>query len=302
MTVGLSVPVVRGFIRLQGRVWRELRTITQESADSDGLRAVEAWLAIIDGRDYAQSWETAATSFQHGISKASWVGQMDKVRRPLGQVLSRNLSSTKFKAGWTRFGADFVFATSFEGLPTATETVTFTRQKPSGEWKAESYHIEPASGGEREETQPGKPGMPLRAIIPSIAKRLLFICLTAAVVQEAFNRLTLHWRESEQETWLLPFLALSIAVALWAAKPVLRRPGSWRDSLFPWLGTSGLLWCSLWAFALFYMSYLGPNLGLYSEPDWMIQNAGEAATARDASRAPSRSSAPSDWQAWSEAD
>jgi hypothetical protein len=116
--------------------------------------------------------------------------------------------------------------------------------------------------------------VPLRATVKSLAKRLLLICLAAVVVDEAFARLTLHWRESEQENWLLPFLALSIAAAMWAAKPVLRQPGSWKDSVFPWLGTSALLWGSLWVFALFHMAYLGPNLGLYTEPDWMVQNAG----------------------------
>jgi len=68
---------------------------------------------------------------------------MEKVRRPLGKVRSRKLGSTKFTPGWTRFGSKFAFATSFDGLLAATETVTFARQ-PDGEWKAMDYDIRPA--------------------------------------------------------------------------------------------------------------------------------------------------------------
>jgi len=116
----------------------------------DGLPAVEAWLTIIDGGNYAQSWETAAPSFQRAISKAEWVGRLERVRRPLGKVLSRKSHPPQFMAGWTRYGAKFIFATSLDGLPAATETVTFARQRPNGDWKAIGYLIKPAGDGTEE--------------------------------------------------------------------------------------------------------------------------------------------------------
>jgi hypothetical protein len=36
-----------------GRIWRAVKKKTEESANSNGLPAVEARLAIIDGCDYA---------------------------------------------------------------------------------------------------------------------------------------------------------------------------------------------------------------------------------------------------------
>ena len=155
LAVGLFLlgRVVLFFIRLYAGVWREIKVKTEESANSDGLPAVEAWLRLLDAGNYAQCWETAAASFQRARSKEQWVSQMRQVRRPLGKVLSRQLSPPQFKAGWTRFGASFIFATAFEGLPAATETVTFTRQRPNGEWKAVSYLVQPA-GDDQEQPQP----------------------------------------------------------------------------------------------------------------------------------------------------
>ena len=135
------------------RVWREIKEMTEENANSDGLPAVEAWLAIIDGGDYAQSWETAAAYFQRHISKEEWVRQMQHARRPLGKVRSRKSIAPKFKAGWMSFGAKFSFSTSLDGLPAATETATFARQQPNCEWKAIGYLIEPAED-RQEESEP----------------------------------------------------------------------------------------------------------------------------------------------------
>jgi tRNA A-37 threonylcarbamoyl transferase component Bud32 len=142
--IGFILLVVVGWsLWVFGRVWRVVREKTEESASSDGLPAVEAWLALIDRGDYAQSWETAAAYFQRKTGEEEWVRQMEHLRRPLGKVRSRKPRPPKFSAGWTSFGAQFAFATSFDGLPAATETVTFARQKPNGEWRAIGYLIEP---------------------------------------------------------------------------------------------------------------------------------------------------------------
>ncbi|MGO8928286.1 MAG: protein kinase domain-containing protein, partial [Limisphaerales bacterium] len=151
IAVGLALAVGWAFLWVISRTYvhvrRTIREKTEESANADGLPAVAAWLAIIDGGNYTRSWETAAPSFQGAVSKEEWVGRLEKVRRPLGKVLSRKLGPPQFKAAWTRFGASFNFATSFDGLPAATETVTFARQAPNGEWKAIGYLITPAGAG-----------------------------------------------------------------------------------------------------------------------------------------------------------
>ena len=128
------------------------RKVVSTVAKSQTLPAVdcpvtmEEWLATIDGGNFANSWETAAEYFQHGVSKAEWISRLEKVRRPLGKVLSRNLASTEFTAAGTRFQA--TYNTSFDGLLAAVETVTYALQA-NGEWQAIGYLIRPAGYGEK---------------------------------------------------------------------------------------------------------------------------------------------------------
>jgi hypothetical protein len=144
--VGLFLAVGLWFIRILVLVCRGVKHNTEASANAKGLPAVEDWLAIMDGGNYGQSWETAPAHFQRAISKEQWLGRLEKVRRPLGKVLSRRLSSTKFTAAGTRLVAKY--ETSFDGLLAAVETVALALQ-PNGEWKAIGYLIRPAAREKR---------------------------------------------------------------------------------------------------------------------------------------------------------
>ena len=139
----------RSFSRHYQRMWRlvqhQIKEKPEESANSYGVLAVTAWLRLIDAGNYAQSWETAARSFRRTVTKAEWVSRLQQIQRPLGKVLSRKSHGPQFLAGWTRYGATFIFNTSFDDLPAATETVTFARQKPDADWKAIGYLIKPAA-------------------------------------------------------------------------------------------------------------------------------------------------------------
>ncbi len=128
-------------IRVVRRVWRAVNRSAAPGEDARVLLAAEAWLAGVDGGNYAQSWETAAAYFQRAIAKEEWVGRLAKVRHPLGPVLARRLSATRFSAAGTR--CEIRYASSFDGLLAATETVTFALQA-DGSWKAIGYLIRPA--------------------------------------------------------------------------------------------------------------------------------------------------------------
>ncbi len=143
IVVGLLLALGFCVVRLYVRVWRAVKEKTEESAKSDGLPAVEAWLALLDRGDFAQGWESAAPYFQRTISKKEWVDDMEKLRRPLGRALSRKPGAREFAPGWTSFGSMFAFATLFDGPVATIETATFARQPPNGEWKAIRYHIRP---------------------------------------------------------------------------------------------------------------------------------------------------------------
>ena len=104
----------------------------------EALPAIEAWLALMDKGDYAQSWEAGSRSFRWAVTKGDWMEALEKVRRPLGKMISRKLISTKYSALGNRFEAKF--DSSFDGLKSTAETLVFTRQWNGG-WKLAGYLI-----------------------------------------------------------------------------------------------------------------------------------------------------------------
>lgn len=113
-----------------------------KAASVSPSEAVDAWLALIDKGDYAKSWETAADSFRKTVTKSDWEAAAKQVRQPLGDLVSRKVSTTNQtdKLPGMPDGSYFVavFNTSFVGMESATETVILEKK---GEWKAAGYLI-----------------------------------------------------------------------------------------------------------------------------------------------------------------
>ena len=108
--------------------------------------AVQAWLTLVDTGFYPQSWETAADSFHDEITKNDWTAKLEKVRTPLGKLVSRKEVSAQPSQTLPRMprGSYFVaqFETSFAELTNAVETVVFIQEK-DGQWRAVYYLIRP---------------------------------------------------------------------------------------------------------------------------------------------------------------
>jgi len=107
---------------------------------------VEVWLALLDQGDYAKSWETAADSFRKEVTKNDWVANASGVRKPLGDLVYRKVSSTNQTKNPPNLpkGTYFVaeFDSAFAGMEAASETAIF-RLEPNGQWKAAAYLIIP---------------------------------------------------------------------------------------------------------------------------------------------------------------
>jgi serine/threonine protein kinase len=113
----------------------------------------KSWQAIVDSGKYAESWEKAADSFQRSISREEWVARLEKVRRPLGKVISRKVRSITYspysrkvrslKDAAVGMRLEQKFNTSFDGLLAAVETMTCSKQ-PDGSWRVSGYLIRPA--------------------------------------------------------------------------------------------------------------------------------------------------------------
>ena len=234
------------------RVWRAVKP----STPPDALRPpdVESWLALMDEGNYAKSWETAAPYFQRVMAKEEWVARGEKIRRPLGNVLSRKFKSSKFTAAGTQI--EVKFDAAFDGLLAATETVTFAKQA-SGEWQPIGYLIRPA-----------RPTA-WRGLIEDTGMRLLLLVAVHLVFFEVILRASAsgHWRESTEESYLLALGAASLAGLVWAFWPGYRRT---RSMIYLILGpvVSAVL---LLAVDNFYSWQVRPALGISREVDGAAQ-------------------------------
>ncbi len=107
---------------------------------------VEAWLAVLDAGDYGKSWETAGESFRREVTKNDWVANAGGVRKPLGDLIYRKVSTTNQMVNPPNLpkGTYFVaeFDSAFAGLDAASETAIFRLEK-DGQWKAAAYLIVP---------------------------------------------------------------------------------------------------------------------------------------------------------------
>ena len=113
-------------------------------AEKSAASAAQAWLALVDDGRYAGSWKAAAAIFQGGVTEPAWINSMETFRKPLGNLISRNLKSTQLMKEMPGApDAQYVvmqFDTSFAGKNSAVETVTFMLEK-DGQWKAAGYFI-----------------------------------------------------------------------------------------------------------------------------------------------------------------
>ncbi|MEY4916514.1 MAG: hypothetical protein RL616_427, partial [Verrucomicrobiota bacterium] len=115
-------------------VWRAVNIAPKVEA----LPVIAAWLALMDKGDYAGTWQQGSPLFRRIVSEAEWVGRCVKIRKPLGQVIARELKSSRNVGLGRMFKAQF--ATRFDGGFDAVETVTFSRQA-DGSWQAFGYLV-----------------------------------------------------------------------------------------------------------------------------------------------------------------
>jgi hypothetical protein len=116
----------------------------KSAAEKAATSAAQAWLALIDGGNYAKSWQEASALFQGAVTQKAWEDAMESVRKPLGKLVSREVKTAQsFTALPGVPDGQYVvmqFETSFANKKSAIETVTFMLGK-DGQWKSTGYFI-----------------------------------------------------------------------------------------------------------------------------------------------------------------
>ena len=125
-----------------------LSVITAIAQDSDkektAVSAAEKWLRMVDEGKYSDSWQEAAEYLRNAINQEQWNRSLQAVRKPLGEVVSRQMKTATYKTSLP--GApdgEYVviqFDTSFENKKAAIETVT-PMMDQDGTWRVSGYYI-----------------------------------------------------------------------------------------------------------------------------------------------------------------
>jgi len=125
-----------------------LSVITAIAQDSDkekkAVSAAEKWLSMVDKGKYSDSWQGAAEYLRNAINQEQWNRSLQAVRKPLGEVVSRQMKTATYKTSLP--GApdgEYVviqFDTSFENKKAAIETVT-PMMDQDRMWRVSGYYI-----------------------------------------------------------------------------------------------------------------------------------------------------------------
>lgn len=117
---------------------------TNEEAEQAATVAAEAWLALIDRGEIAESWRQAATLFKAAVTEEQWQAALAAAASPLGKPLSRVLKSAQYvdELPGAPDGEYVVveYATAFERKRNGTETIT-PMHDPDGVWRVSGYFI-----------------------------------------------------------------------------------------------------------------------------------------------------------------
>ena len=101
------------------------------------------WLALVDGGQYQESWNRAASLFKQQVSPEQWRQAVTAARDPFGIMISRQLMTSNYTTALP--GApdgEYVvlqFKTVFKNKQQAIETVT--PMLDNGNWRVSGYYV-----------------------------------------------------------------------------------------------------------------------------------------------------------------
>lgn len=115
------------------------------SPEKKAQRAANDWLALIDGKNYAESYDEAATFFKAMVDKNDWIKTLRNLRSMLGEATSRKMLSAK-RANKMAGAPDgeyviLTYKTKFDKKADAREVIVPMLDK-DGKWRISGYHIQ----------------------------------------------------------------------------------------------------------------------------------------------------------------
>ncbi|MCP5143189.1 MAG: DUF4019 domain-containing protein [Gammaproteobacteria bacterium] len=116
---------------------------TKGQSQSESTASAKAWLALVDSRNWTESWRRAGSMFRSQLSQQGWASTILPVRDPLGAVTSRTVGKVT-KAASLPGAPDgeyelLEFQTDFANKRGAIETVVLAKE--GSDWRVVGYFI-----------------------------------------------------------------------------------------------------------------------------------------------------------------
>ena len=115
-------------------------TASTPTAESGVSRAARAWLAQVDDAQWRESWAATGRSFRSLNTAKAWQSASERVRTPLGPVLSRTLISEQDIPAPPHGYTTVRFRTDFANRRGAIETLSLDREDDA--WKVVGIYVE----------------------------------------------------------------------------------------------------------------------------------------------------------------
>ena len=128
---------------LLGLILVSMSAYASEEKIRDADQAAGKWLALIDGRQYLDSWNQAASLFKQQVGADNWLQSISAARQPLGAMISRKLISATYATSLP--GApdgEYVvlqYQTTFRYKKSTVETVT--PMLDNQRWRVSGYYV-----------------------------------------------------------------------------------------------------------------------------------------------------------------
>ncbi|OWK29605.1 helix-turn-helix domain-containing protein [Sphingomonas mucosissima] len=113
---------------------------TAPLTESEGVKAAREWLELGDAANWRDSYAATTQSFRTANTLENWQSAAEKVRSPLGRVVSRTLISDMDTPAPPNGYRTVQFRTDFASKKGAIETIALNRE--GGTWKVAGIYVD----------------------------------------------------------------------------------------------------------------------------------------------------------------
>jgi len=116
------------------------------AAIAQAQSAASAWLTLVDGGNYAASFDSAAAVFRHALTTDQWQAAVKQARAPFGPLSARHVIVAQYATTLPNAPPGEYVVLQYETAAAkgqhVIETVTPMREA-NGRWRVSGYYIKP---------------------------------------------------------------------------------------------------------------------------------------------------------------